>query len=104
MGSACLGFASSPFVTWLSLVSYRELRLVALQPVYPAFQWLKLESAGGPEIAALTCSFGIIVPALAAWWMWHYCVANFDRWVGRPSRNAPPATERTFAPIPAPAV
>jgi ABC-type transport system involved in multi-copper enzyme maturation permease subunit len=89
ISSALWGAGSAPFVAWLSLVSYREVHSLFQLPVYPALQWINLDSAGGPLVAALTCLIGIVAPALAAWWMWNNTVANFDRWVGRPSRNNP---------------
>ena len=65
IGSAFFGVASSPFVAWLSLVSYRELRCAITLSVYPAFQWMKLDSDGGLLLAALTCAVGILAPASA---------------------------------------
>jgi ABC-type transport system involved in multi-copper enzyme maturation permease subunit len=100
LNSVLWGMGSTPFVTWLSMVSYRELRGMFEQPVYPALQWIKLETAGSPLMGVLTCLIGIIGPALGAWWIWNHSVRNFDRWVGRPCKEAVVA-ERRIAAVPA---
>ena len=63
LNSALSGAGSTPFVTWLSLVSFREVRGLSGQRVYPALEWIKLDTAGGPFIGVLTCLIGIIGPA-----------------------------------------
>ena len=99
IGSACSGAGSAPFVAWLSLTSYREMHNVWQLRVNPAFEWIKLDSGGGPPLAALTGLIGIVAPALAAWWMWNNTVANFDRWVGRPSRINPVIPDDSPTPL-----
>jgi ABC-type transport system involved in multi-copper enzyme maturation permease subunit len=97
LNSVWWGVGSTPFVTWLSMVSYREVRGMFQQPTYPALQWIKLDTAGSPLMGVLTCLIGIIGPALGAWWIWNHSVRNFDRWVGRPWREEAVVAERRVA-------
>ena len=85
--SVAWGVGSTPFVAFLSMVSYRELHGIFQQPVYPALQWIKLDTAGSPLVAGLTLLIAIIAPTAGAWWIWNHSLRNFDRWVGRPWRN-----------------
>ncbi len=84
--SVLWGVASIPLLASLSLVTYGELHHSLQHPhgLYLAAEWIGLRSGDAPITAALTCLIGIITPALAAWWIWNHCLANFDRWVGRP--------------------
>ncbi len=87
LNSVLWGVGSTPWVTWLSMVSYREVRGMFQQATYPALEWIKLDTAGSPFVGVLTCVIGIVGPALGAWWIWNHSVRNFDRWVGRPWRE-----------------
>jgi ABC-type transport system involved in multi-copper enzyme maturation permease subunit len=102
LNSVLWGVGSTPLVTWLSMVSYREVRGMFQQAAYPALTWIKLETAGSPAMGVLTCLIGIIGPALGAWWIWSHSVRNFDRWVGRPCREeAVVVAEERIAALPA---
>jgi ABC-type transport system involved in multi-copper enzyme maturation permease subunit len=101
ISSVLWGSAATPFVIWLALASAREVHVALTQPVYPALLWIKLDTAGGPLAAGLTCLIGIAAPALLACWMWKHSVANFDRWVGRPWRNHAAEPDQTPAAVPA---
>ena len=64
LASVLLGAGSPPFVAWLSLVSYRDVRNALHFPVYPALRWIHLDTGEGPLWVAATCLIGIIVPAV----------------------------------------
>jgi ABC-type transport system involved in multi-copper enzyme maturation permease subunit len=85
LSSVVLGVASIPFVTWLSLVSYRDVRAALHYAVYPHLAWAGIATGEGPVWVLTTCLLGIIVPALGGLWGWRYLIANFDRLIGRPS-------------------
>ena len=89
IGSIAWGVASTPLVTWLSLVSYREMSYAWQYAVYPLFRWTGLNLGDGSMPVLLTCFAGIVAPALGARWIWNYSVANFDRLVGRPWTKEP---------------
>jgi hypothetical protein len=87
--SVLLGAGSPPFVAWLSLVSYRDVRNARHFPVYPALQWMHLDSGEGPLWVVATCLIGIIVPAVGGLFLWRFALAHFDRRIGRPCKEAP---------------
>ena len=87
VNSPVWGAGSAPFVTWLSLVSYREVALARAHGVFPALQWVNLGSSSGLVPAGLACLLGFVAPAVLAWWLWNYSLKNFDRLVGRPRRS-----------------
>ena len=86
--SVLLGAGSPPFVAWLSLVSYRDVRNAWQFPVYPALQWMHLDTGEGPLWAVATCLIGIIVPAAGGLFLWRHALAHFDRIIGRPCKDA----------------
>ena len=79
-----MGAGSSLFVTWLSLLSYRDVRAALHYSVYPQIAWASIATGEGPLRVAATCLIGILAPAAAGWWIWRYSLANFDRLIGRP--------------------
>jgi ABC-type Na+ efflux pump permease subunit len=93
------GAASTPLVTWLSLVSYREVSYAWRYATYPLFHWLGMNTSEGALMVVLTCLIGIVAPAAVARWIWNHSIANFDRLVGRPVKD-----EREAAPRPVLAV
>ena len=64
MNSVLLGAGSPPFVAWLSLVSYRDVRNAWQYSVYPALQWMQIDTREGPLSVAATCLLGIIIPTV----------------------------------------
>ena len=89
--SVLWGLGSTPLLAALSLITYGELHHSLQHPhgLYRAAEWIGLRSGEGPIAAALTCLIGIIIPAIAARWIWNDSLANFDRWVGRPWKTIP---------------
>jgi ABC-type Na+ efflux pump permease subunit len=90
--SVLLGAGSPPFVAWLSLVSYRDVRNALHFPVYPALQWMHLDTGEGPLWVAATCLIGIIAPAVAGLYLWRFTLAHYDRRIGRPYKETPAAS------------
>ncbi len=88
MSSVLLGSMSPPFVTWLSLVSFRDLRNGLQFEAYPLLEWIRLGTGEGLIAVAFTCAIGIAVPAIWGYWLWRSVVIQFDRLVGRPHRRA----------------
>jgi hypothetical protein len=99
LNSVLWGAGSAPFLTWLSLASYRELRMALHHGVYLPLHWFRLETGEGPFWVALACLIGIVVPSLWGLKIWRYAIANFDRFVGRPWKEEPAAAEN-LAPQP----
>ena len=79
---------SHPFVSCLSLASYRDVRAALAHESYPLLEWIGLHTGEGSLWVIATCLIGIIVPTLGGWWAWRNAVAHFDRLVGRPWRRA----------------
>jgi hypothetical protein len=86
MSSVLWGAGSTPFVTWLSLVSYRDVRAALHYSAYPYLAWAGIHTGEGMIAVLATCLLGILAPALGALWCWRYLIAHFDRLIGRPSR------------------
>jgi hypothetical protein len=92
--SVLLGAGSPPFVAWLSLVSYRDVRNACQYSVYPGLQLMQIDTREGALSVAATCLIGIIVPATWGLYLWREALAKFDRRIGRPYKatrvaNAP---------------
>jgi ABC-type transport system involved in multi-copper enzyme maturation permease subunit len=85
LNSVVLGVASEPFVTWLSLFSYRDVRAALRYAVYPHLAWAGIGTGEGSFLVLATCVLGIILPAVAGFSVWKYLVAEFDPLIGRPS-------------------
>jgi hypothetical protein len=99
--SVGLGAGSPPFVAWMSLVSYRDVRAAARYAVYPHLQWIHLTTGEGPLAVVATCVIGIIVPMACGIYLWRNALIHFDCLVGRPCRVAKTADERiALAPAP----
>ncbi len=86
MSSVLWGAGSAPFVTWLSLVSHRDVRATLHDSVYPPLGWIGIATGEGVISVVATCVLGIVAPALWGLWRWRYLIANFDRLVGRPMK------------------
>jgi hypothetical protein len=100
--SVFLGAGSPPFVAFVSLMSYRDVRNAGQYAVYPLLQWMNIATDEGPLRVAATCLFGILILAAAGLYVWRSSVNNFDRLIGRPIKASPVTTERlVIAPAPA---
>jgi ABC-type transport system involved in multi-copper enzyme maturation permease subunit len=95
--SVLLGAGSAPFVEWLSLLSYRDVRAGVHYAAYPPFQWMGITTGEGRLRAVMTCLIGIVAPALGGLFAWRYFHAHFDRLVGRPWRAPTMDVKRTVA-------
>jgi ABC-type Na+ efflux pump permease subunit len=84
LNSVLLGSVSPPFVAWMTLVSYRDVRNAWHYPAYPLLHWMHLDTGEGPLSVALACLIGIIAPTLAGAYLWRYGLVHFDRLIGRP--------------------
>jgi ABC-type Na+ efflux pump permease subunit len=87
MSTVLLGAGSPAFVAWLSLVSHRDLRNALHYPVYPALQWMHINTQESFSSVAATCLIGIIIPSLWGLYLWRGALANFDRLIGRPCKT-----------------
>jgi ABC-type transport system involved in multi-copper enzyme maturation permease subunit len=94
LSSVVLGAGSPPFVSFLSLLSYRDVRNAGYFPVYPLLQWMNIATDEGPLIVAATCLIGIMILAVAGFYLWRSSVTHFDRLIGRPFKTTPATTER----------
>jgi hypothetical protein len=92
--SVLLGAGSPPFVAWLSLVSFRDVRNAWRFPVYPALQWMHLDTGEGALSVAATCLISIIAPAVGGLLLWRFALVHFDRLIGRPFKVTPATTRR----------
>jgi len=86
ISSVLWGAGSTPFVTWLSLVSYRDVSAALHYSVYPHLAWAGIATGEGASSVLAACLLGIILPALGGLWSWRHLLAHFDRLIGRPSR------------------
>jgi ABC-type transport system involved in multi-copper enzyme maturation permease subunit len=84
LSSVLLGTGSVPFVTWLSLVSYRDVRAALRYPVYPHLAWAGIATNEGWLAVLATCVLGVLLPAVTGYFGWRNLLANFDRLIGRP--------------------
>jgi ABC-2 family transporter protein len=94
LSSVVLGAGSPPFVAFLSLASYRDVRNAFHYPVYPFLRWIQISTGEGPLWVALTCLAGVIIPGVAGFYFWRFSLTHFDRMIGRPWKTAPAITER----------
>jgi ABC-type transport system involved in multi-copper enzyme maturation permease subunit len=94
LGSVVWGALSPPFMLWLVLVSWREMRSSLREPIYPCLAWIGTTLRDTPLTVGAALLIGIGVPALWGYRNWRYTVANFDRLVGRPWREIAAAPER----------
>ena len=93
LNSVLVGAGSPPFVGFVSLVSYRDMRNAWSYPVYPFLQWIRIMTGEGPLVVATTCLIGILIPAVAGFYLWRLSLAHFDRLIGRPHLATPPASQ-----------
>jgi hypothetical protein len=106
LGSVVWGAASPPFLIWLASVSCREMRSSLREPIYPLLNWIDKPTADSPLAVGAALLIGICVPAVWGYRNWRYCVANFDRLVGRPWRESAsaPRGARDVAPVAVPGI
>jgi hypothetical protein len=65
-------------------------------PVYPALQWMHLDTGEGALSVAAACLIGVILPTVGGLLLWRFALLHFDRLIGRPFKEAP-ATIRRLA-------
>jgi ABC-type Na+ efflux pump permease subunit len=100
--SVILGAGSPPFVSFLSLVSYRDVRNAWHYPAFPFLQWIHLATGEGPLPVVATCLLGVVLPAFVGSYFWRFSVNNFDRLIDRPVKiPAEVAEHLALAPAPA---
>ena len=97
MSSVLLGSGSPPFVAWLSLVSFRDVRNAWRFSVYPALQWMHIFTGEGALSVAITCLLGIMIPTLWGIYLWRHALGNFDRLIGRPCKPADGSGELPYS-------
>jgi ABC-type transport system involved in multi-copper enzyme maturation permease subunit len=85
--SVVLGAGSPPLLSWLALVSYRDVRNAWHFTVYPAMEWMRIDSGEGAIPVVVTCLVGIITPLVWGRYLWRYALTNFDRLIGRPNKH-----------------
>jgi hypothetical protein len=56
--------------------------------VYPALQWMQIDTREGFVSVATACLIGIMIPAVWGLYLWRDAQANFDRLIGRPCKTA----------------
>jgi ABC-type Na+ efflux pump permease subunit len=86
LNSVLLGTGSLPVVSYISLVSYRDVRAALHFSAYPPLQWIRIATGEGALWVVLTGVIAIVVPALGGFYYWRYANAHFDRLIGRPWR------------------
>jgi ABC-type Na+ efflux pump permease subunit len=86
LSSVLLAAGSPPFVAFVSLMSYRDVRNAGKYAVYPLLQWMNIFTGEGLHSVAVTCLIGVLLPAVAGLCLWRWSVAHFDRLIGRPSK------------------
>jgi ABC-type Na+ efflux pump permease subunit len=95
--SVLLGAGSPPFVEWVSLVSYRDVRAGMHYAAFPLFEWMAIHTGEGLLRALALCLIAIVVPAVGGLFACRYVNAHFDRLVGRPWRDAALPADQTVA-------
>jgi ABC-type Na+ efflux pump permease subunit len=93
LSSVFLGSGSPPFIAFLTLASYRDVRNAWQYDAYPLLQWARLATNEGPLAVAATCLIGILIPAVAGFYLWRFSLNHFDRLIGRPCKIKPAATQ-----------
>ena len=94
LNSVVLGAGSPPFVAFLSLASYRDVRNAWSYPAFPFLQWMNVATGEGPLWVAATCLIGVVAPTVAGFYLWQFSLNHFDRLIGRPCKIEPAATQR----------
>ncbi len=98
--SVVLGASSPPFVAFLSLVSYRDVRNAGSFRVYPLLQWMNIATDEGPLRVAATCLIGIMILTAAGFYVWRSSLTHFDRLIGRPFKTSAATSDRlVIAPV-----
>jgi hypothetical protein len=98
LNSVFLGAGSPPFVAFVSLLSYRDVRNACHYPAYPFLQWMNITTGEGPLRVAATCLLGILIPTVTGFYLWRFSLVNFDRLIGRPTKAPMMVGERIAVP------
>ena len=86
LNSVLWGAGSPPFVAWMSLVSYRDVRNAWHYPDYPLLQWMQIATGERALWVVATCLIGVMAPTIGGFYLWRYALAHFDRLIGRPCK------------------
>ena len=86
LSSVFLGAGSPPFVSFVGLASYRDVRNAWQYQAFPFLESARLATGEGPLAVAATCLIGILIPAIAGYYLWRYSLNHFDRLIGRPCK------------------
>ena len=84
LNTVLLGTGSLPFVSYLSLVSYRDVRAASHFTAYAPLQWIGIATGEGAFWVIATCVIATVAPALGGLYYWRYANAHFDRLIDRP--------------------
>jgi ABC-type transport system involved in multi-copper enzyme maturation permease subunit len=84
--SVVLGAGSVPFVNWLCLVSYRDIRETVGEGTFDYLTTMGIFTGEGPLCVLATCLIGTAGSAVAAAWLTVAALRRFDRLAGRPER------------------
>jgi hypothetical protein len=84
--SVVMGASSLPFVNWLCLVSYRDVREAVGQGTFDYLTMMGIFTDEGPVRVVATCLIGTAGYAVAAAWLTLAAFRQFDRLAGRPER------------------
>jgi ABC-type Na+ efflux pump permease subunit len=87
LSSVLLGVGSLPFVSYLTLASYRDVRAAMRFSAYPPLQWMGINTGEGVFSIVVTTLIALIAPVLGGLYYWRYANAHFDRLIDRPWRS-----------------
>ncbi len=90
LNSIALGACSPPFVIWLSLVSYRDVRNAFKYAAYPGIEWMSIDTGEGALMVVATAALSAIIPLIGGVCLWRRSLSKFDRLIGRPWRSSFP--------------
>jgi hypothetical protein len=85
--SVVIGFTSAPFDSYLSLLSYEDVRAALRRGTFPQLRALSLETRASARQVLATCTLGLVAHAGAAWLITRAAFRSFDAIVGRPVRD-----------------
>ncbi len=81
MGAGCI-----PFVTWLSLVSFEDVRDTMQTGVFPLLTYVRFDTGEGWRAVSGTIVFAVTAQWIAAFLLDRAAIRQFDAAIGRPMR------------------